>query len=469
FRIAYQIPNLFRRLFGEGALSAALIPALTDCLRERGEAEGRRLGGAVLALVAALLTAVAVVVAGGAFVADMFHPAPVLRLTGVLIFYMPLVCAAALAGAILNVLGRFAAPAFAPVLLNLFIIASAGVGGWGLGLGDRDLLYVISGGVLCGGVAQVVMLLGVLRRAGFRPQYSLAWRHPEVRKIAALMAPTIVGMSAVQINTLADSLIALWFVPDGRGPAILGYAQYFYHLPLGVMGIALATAIFPLLSARASAGDMAGLSRACAQGVRMSLFIGVPSAVGLCLVASPLIQAFFQRGQFDSADTVRAVRALVFYSAGVWAYFLQHILVRTLYALKDSRTPARVGVVIVLFNLVLNLILVRRMGEAGVALATGVCAVLQAGWLMVILSRRLPLLGGRWILSGVWRIVVSTGVLVVAVLLPSWLIGPERWEGFHPGVQVAGCVVAGAIAYAGSARLLGLVELGDLLASRRRR
>ena len=469
FRIAWQIPNLFRRLFGEGALSAAFIPVLTDCLQHRGPEEARRLAGAVLTLLVMLLAGLVVAAEVGLGVAHWLHPSLTLRLTALTLPYLLLICVTALVGAMLHVLNRFAAPALAPVLLNICIIAGALFGGHTLGLRDHALLYLICATVLAGGVAQLVLVGTTLRRAGFWPVFGVLWRHPEVRRVAAVMAPMVLGMSAVQINTLADSLIAFFFVPDGRGPAVLGYAQILYQLPLGVFGVALATAIFPLLSARAAAGDTTGLTRACEQGVRMSLFIGVPAAVGLCLIAQPVISVFFERGEFEANDTLRAARALIFYGAGVWAYFLQQILVRTFYAMRDSRTPVRIAVTMVVVNLALNLLLVGPLGESGVALATAICATLQVAWLAGTLWRRLPDVRGRWLLTGIGRVMLATVVLAAAVRLPAVVVGHHRWAELGAGLQVVAGVGAGASAYAVVVWALGLEELRELLRFRTKR
>ncbi|MCK4658369.1 MAG: murein biosynthesis integral membrane protein MurJ [Phycisphaerae bacterium] len=468
FRIAWQVPNLFRRLFGEGALSAAFIPVLTDCLHHRGQVEARRLAGAVMALLTVLLVLLVIVAEFGLAVAHWAYPSLTLRLTGLMLPYMPLICLTALVGAMLNVLHRFAAPAFAPVLLNVCIITAALLCGCGLGLQGRSLLYVICGTVLAGGVAQLLIVSVSLRRAGFWPTFGLIWHHPEVRRVAVVMAPMVVGMSAIQINTLADSMIALFFVPDGRGPAVLGYAHFFYQLPLGVFGVALGTAIFPLLSARASAGDVAGLTRAYEQGIRMSLFVGVPAACGLCIIAEPLIRAFFERGEFHAGDAARAASSLVFYGIAVWAYFLQQILVRTFYAMKDSRTPVRVAVTMVLFNLTLNLVLVFLLAEAGVALATALSATMQVGWLMHKLHGQLPTVRRRWLVDGAGRIVLGSIVLVVTVRLLLLFVSPGGWLTLPPWLQVAASVTIGVGAYAAAARVLRLDEFNELLRFRTR-
>ncbi|MFH0983829.1 MAG: murein biosynthesis integral membrane protein MurJ [Planctomycetota bacterium] len=464
FRVAYQLPNLARRLFGEGALSAAFIPTLSDCLHQRGELEARRLAGTVLTLLAILLTALVVVGQVGIAVAQEWRATPslTLRLTTLMLPYMPLVCMTAFLGAALNVLRRFAAPAFAPVLVNLCMLAGICGGAWGLGWSDRSLLDLACAAVLAGGVAQLTLVLVNLRRAGFQPILALQWRRPDVRQMVAQMGPMILGMSVLQINTFVDSLIALFLVPDGRGPAVLGFAQFFYQFPLGVLGVALGTAIFPLLSARASAGDLPGVARACAQGIRMSLFIGLPSAVGMCVLAEPFIRVFFERGEFQAGDTVRASRALLFYGTGVWAYFLQQILVRTFYALKDSRTPVRVAVRMVLLNATLNLVLVFPMGEAGVALSTAICATLQVVWLSWVLRTRLPSLRTRWIGAGVWRIGLASLVLMIVVVLPAQL-GRARWTALAPSLQVGVGVTLGVLAYAAAAWALRLDELRELL------
>jgi putative peptidoglycan lipid II flippase len=465
FRVAYQVPNLFRRLFGEGALSAAFIPAFSDSLQQHGEVEARRLAGAVLTLVTAVLAALTIGIEIGIGVAQHVRDAPglTLRLTAIMLPYMPLVCLTAFLSAALNVRQRFAAPALAPVLVNAFMLAGICGAGWVGGLTDRRLLDVVCIVVLVGGCAQLLMVSVNLHRAGFAPILNTQWRRPDLRRMMFQMLPMILGMSALQINTLVDSLIALWFVPDGRGPAILGYAQFLYQFPLGVLGVALATAIFPLLSARAAAGDLRGVARACGQGIRMGLFIGVPSAIGLALIAEPVIRVFFQRGEFRPEDTARAARSLIFYSGAMWAYFLQQIQVRTFYALKDTRTPVRVAVSMVLFNTALNLILVFPLGESGVALATAICAAVQSLWLASKLRARLPDLRTGWIWVGIGRITIAGLVLAGAVCLPAMLAGHTRWAALAPSLQVGVCLAVGVVAYAAAARALRLGELRELL------
>jgi putative peptidoglycan lipid II flippase len=250
---------------------------------------------------------------------------------------------------------------------------------------------------------------------------------------------------------------------DGErvGPAVLGFAQYLYQLPLGVFGIALATAIFPVLSRKSSQEDHAGLVEVFARGLRLSVFVALPASVGLVLVARPLVAALLEYGQFESKNTARVSGALVFYSLGMVAYFAQHIVVRTFYALQDSRTPARVAMWMVLLNFALNLSLVFVLEERGLALATAICAFVQVTILLIVLSRRLHALttgtAAIWtaIGAGVARSAVATTVMgaVIALLRVSSL------SSCGPIVETLVLVLVGVLVYGGAATALRVNEL----------
>lgn len=468
FRIAFQIPNLARRLFGEGALSAAFIPVFSDCLHQRGREEARRLAGAVLTLLAAGLFGLTALGEIGLGAAHFFHPALSLRLTALMLPYMPLICMVAFLGGLLNVLSRFGVPAFTPVLFNLFLIAGTVLAGWFREGDAAGILYLVSGVVLVGGIAQFGLQAWALRRADFWPRLNLGWRDPEVRRIVRVMGPMVLGMSAVQINTLADSLIAWFCIPGGRGPAVLGYAQYLYQLPLGVFATALGTAIFPLLSARAAAGDTPGVTRATEQGLRMCLFIAIPASVGLCLIGRPLVSALFEWGEFNAEATRRVAWTLFFYATGVWAYSATQILVRALYALKDHRSPVRVATIMVGINLATNLVLVLLMDEAGIALGTASCAAVQALWLARKLHARLPEVRWGWVSSGAARMTLASAAMAGAVWLTQQAFGAERWTGLRPSIQVALSIAAATAAYAGAVWALRVEELAEVLRFRKR-
>lgn len=470
FRIAFQVPNLARRLFGEGALSSAMIPVLSRSLQDEGEVASRRLVGSVL--VTLVLVLGVGVLAGEMVVAVWRHFADdnALSMTALLLPYAALICSVAVVGGVLNVRGHFATPAAVPSALNLAVIAAVVAGAMWAGLEDAATMRVVCFAVLAAGVVQLLISLSMLRRISFFPIFG-GWRgNTKLREVMRLMAPMALGLSAVQINTLADNLIAYWFVEiDGerRGPAILGYAHFLYQLPLGVFGIAIATAIFPVLTKCAARGDRAGLARVFERGVRMSLFIALPASLGLALISQPLVAALFQRGEFDAGDTARCSAALMYYSFGLAAYFTQHVVVRTFYAQRNSRTPARVALVIVAVNLAMNLVLVQLMEERGLALATAICAFLQVGVLLVLLRRDVD--GIRWgmLRRSLTRTLVSTTFM--GVFLAAIAAFPPIRDALtgHDVARVVLMVVVGAVTFGAMAKLQRQEELAEVLVPRK--
>jgi putative peptidoglycan lipid II flippase len=461
FRIAFMIPNLARRLFGEGALSAALIPTLTKSIQTDGDETSRRFVGRLLILLTLLLVGVIVLVEIGIAAWRTVTNDPALELAAILMPYMAMICTVAVAGGVLNVRGHFAVPAAAPALLNIAIVTAVVIGSGAFGLSGRRLMYVVCVGVLAGGVLQLIATGAAMRFVSFVPRWSLGGLgDPRVRQTARLMGPMVLGLSAVQINSLTDYLIAYWFVTqDGVrvGPAVLGYAQYLYQLPLGVFGIALATAIFPELSRRSADRDQAGLAAVFAHGVRLSLFIALPATVGLVFVARPLVATLYQRGAFTAADTARVSATLVYYSLGLAAYFLHHIVVRTFYALSDSRTPARIALRMVGANLAMNVALVFALQERGLALATAICAWIQLAWLMVHVGRTVPEIEWRSIARGVARIVVATGGMAIALIALALGL-----PGLGDAARLTLLFAAGALTYAALARRIHIGELADI-------
>ncbi len=474
FRIAFMAPNLARRLFGEGALSSALIPVLTENLHRHGEDSSRRLVGSLLTV--SVVTLAVVVVAAEAVIAAWRAIAPdvALDLAAILMPYMGLICTVAVAGGVLHVRGHFAAPAAAPIILNTSIILGTTGGAIWVGLDGVHLMYAVCGSVLAGGVAQLILTGVALRFVSFFPIFGGGWRDPQIRRVWILMAPMVLGLSAVQINALADYLIAyLFIVVDGQrvGPAVLGYAQYLYQLPLGVFGISLATAVFPVLSAKASVKDRAGMAEVLAGGVRLSLFIALPASVGLVFAAESLVATILQHGDFDAGDTRRVAGTLVFYSLGLVAYFTQHLLIRAFYALHNSGTPARIAATMVGFNFAMNLSLVFVLQERGLALATAVCATIQVVWLGMKLSSQLPELRWKPIAHAALRTLAATGIMavVLVVLTSDWVGGSASLRsrlGWAPVVRLITLVTSGVATYALAAWLLRIEELGMVLRRR---
>ncbi len=477
YRIAFMAPNLARRLFGEGALSAAMIPVLTETLQEQGEETSRRFTGTLLVLLVVILGLLVIGVEVVIALWRMVQDDPALQLATVLMPYMILICIVAVAGGVLQVRRHFATPAAVPMILNVAIVVGAVAGAAWADLDGIKLMHVICGAVLLGGVIQLLATGAALRAVSFFPIFGRRWRDPQIRKVMVLMVPMILGLSAVQINSLVDYLIAYLFIgePGHRGgPAVLGYAQYLYQLPLGVFGIALATAIFPVLSQKAAERDYGGLADVVHRGIRLCLFIAMPASVGLMFVAYPLVATLYQHGASDVAATRRIAGTLVFYSLGLVAYFAQHILVRTFYANHNSRTPARVALCMVGVNFLMNLSLVFVLQERGLALATAVCAFIQVIWLSHLLTREISEIQWRSIGGSVLRMllatVIMTIVLTVFVILTGTLSATvETHSRAYLIAVVAGLVLMGVASYAAAGRTLKIDEVGTILELRKSR
>lgn len=463
YRIAFQVPNLARRLFGEGALSSAMVPILTETQAKDGEETARRFCGAVLSGLIVFLGTATIVLELGLAGARLVTDDPAIGLTALTLPYMPLICVAAVAGGILNVRRHFAVPAAAPTLLNLANMAALVGGSVLFGWQGRPLMVALCASVLAAGVLQVGLTAAALGAVRFFPRIGGSWRDDRVRSVLRLMGPMALGLSAVQVNTLVDSLIAYVFVTrEGErvGTAILGYAQFLYQLPLGVFGISIATAIFPLLSELASRDDRPGLTAAISRGLRLTTFIAMPCAVGLMFVAKPMVATLYA---LEPWETSRVAWTLWFYALGIPAYFAQHIVVRAYYALRDSRTPARIAVRMVLLNLAINFMLVFVMEERGLALATAVSAYVQLALLVRGLRKRLGGSPDAELAHGIARTVLCTGVMAAGLALP-WIPGIHGpWSGLPAGVQLAIMLAVGVGFYLAATRRLNPAELREVM------
>lgn len=482
--IAFMIPNLSRRLFGEGAASSSLIPIYSQEL-EKDRHRADRLALTVATVVFVVLTAV--VIAGEILIWILYASSDYeatrlkLALCGVMLPYMVMVCTVAILAGILNTHRHFAAPAAAPVVLNVLLIGSLCFGGWVLKVPAPILVFLAAGAVLLTGIVQMAMHVPPMRSCGvpLRPAWDI--RSPAFRRVLALMGPMVLGLTATQINTLADNFIALWLsgsVEKGPFFELLGrridyplwegavsqlfYAQRLYQFPLGVFGISLATAIFPVMSADAARRDFASLRRTVSRGLRCSVFISLPATIGLLLVGESLVSVIFERGEFSSADTIGTTFTLAFYVLGLSGYFAQQVLTRAFYSLQESDIPAKSAVVAVLVNVCLNLTLVWFLGAGGLAASTAICSYIQVAILVTVLRRQL----GPDILQGMGRTILQTiGVTICmeAVLLAAMVALRQ-----HGAVlQLSVAVPAAAGAYLLVSRLFHLKMLSLLFGGRR--
>jgi putative peptidoglycan lipid II flippase len=472
FAIGFQIPNLFRRLFGEGALSASSIPVLTDQLHHGGteavdRLSGRLLGGLLMTLIGLTVLGELIVLGLRPLLAETERNALTLGLTALLLPYMIPICASAILGGVQNIFGRFAVPAANPIVLNCFMIAAL-LAGPALAPGRAAWqVYFLAAAVVASGVFQLSWQWASARRCGLRLRLRIDVRDEALRTIARTMLPMTLGLGVVQLNTLLDGLLAyglIWSHPGG--PAVLFYANRLYQFPLGVFAIAVATAIFPALSRHAAANDTAALNDTFTRGLRVVLFEGLPCTIGLILIRRPLIETLFEHGKFDPEDTARVARTLVAYGAGVWAFGLNQIAVRAFYSLKDPRTPMRIAAWMVLLNLTLNLLLVFPLEEAGLALSTTVCAVVQVIWLLVHLRARLGRLEARALVPSAARTLAATAIMAAAVLALDGVLGAKPPFAGSSLLRLVLLTGGGAVAFAGAAWALRSPELREIVRRR---
>ncbi|MCK4850401.1 MAG: murein biosynthesis integral membrane protein MurJ [Phycisphaerae bacterium] len=511
FAVAYMIPNLFRRLFGEGALSAAFIPVYSETMESGDKELSQRLGRATLWLLVVTLAGVvlvgeAIILGLGWFFGDNPHTALTLILAAMVLPYVVLICLVALMGGMLNARYHFSCPALAPVVLNVFLII-AGI--WGTGLLGEDKsrqIFAIAAGVLVGGVAQLTLVLVPLKRMGV----SLGWmwqpQMEQIKRIIKLTGPMVLGLAVLQVNALMDYLLASWLsgepseillqlgswkipYPEETGAvSVLYYAQRLYNMPLGVFGIALATAIFPYFAACAGRKDHAGLIKTLLKGLRLVAFIGIAATVGLIIISQPVVEFIlggglsglfgFGPGEFGALDVQRVNKTLIFYCLGIWAYCGVHVVVRGFYALQDTLTPVKVGVWLVALNIPLNLILIWPLGTGGLALSTAICAALNLAILTRLLSRKIEKLPVsaehadkvqahqplREVAAALPKIILATALMGAAAY--GALVVTTRWVGSgvgQSGVRLGAAVLAGVVVYYLAARLLGCKELDELL------
>ena len=478
FFVAFKIPNFLRRLFAEGAFSQAFVPIISEYREQRDHASVQqlvnRVGGTLLGVLS-LLSVIGVL--ASPVLVTLFAPgflyrdpvqfdlaALMLRMTFPYILFISLV---AFAAGILNTYGRFAAASFVSVWLNVVLIGAAILVSPHLAQPELAL----AGGVFVAGVVQVLFLLPSLKRVGLFPKPAWGRQDEGVRRIMKLMLPGIVGSSVAQINLLFDTLIASFLVAGSV--SWLYYSDRLVEFPLGVFAIALSTVILPSLS-RSHANDSADeFSHTVDWGLRMVLLIGIPSAVGLFLLARPMLVTLFTYGDFGADDVDMAGLSLMAYAVGLPAFMLIKVLAPAFYSRKDTTTPVRIAVAALLTNMVLNLLFVVPMvmleisgPHAGLALATSLAAWLNAGLLFHRLKKKQvyrPESGWR-------RFFLQTGFAATALGCVLFLGMPavQVWLEWSVWSRVSGLllwVMAGAGSYFIALLLCGL-RIKDLLQQR---
>jgi putative peptidoglycan lipid II flippase len=487
FVFAFRIPNFFRRLFGEGALAASYLPVLSKRLEE-DRAGAWQLASVVLVWLSVTLAAV-VVLAEGACLAlwwvDGDRPGMrlLLGLTAVMLPYLFFICLAAQLAGTLHAMAHFSTPALAPTLLNICWLVAVWFVAPLFALEKETQAYILAVSVLVAGVLQLVSQVPILWSLGFRFDYQWQASRQAVWQIVASLAPMVLGLAVTQINTLCDSLLAWALASPGDGSeqiawlnhavpypmqrgavAAIYYGERLYQFPLGLLGMAVATVIFPALSRHAARGERGRLAEDLTLGLRLVLFLGVPAGAGLVLLSDPLARLLFEHGEFTANDAARVARMIACYGLGVWAFCALPVVVRGFYALGDQRTPVKAGLAAMLANLGLNLALVWPMAEAGLALSTSLSAVLQLGLLVGFFARRFGALHWGELASTIRTTLTATAAMLAVGGGVLWL-SPH---GTHLGAELADVflpITAAGLSFAAVSWLLRAPEL-ELLVGR---
>jgi len=469
FNIAFRIPNLLRRLFAEGAFSAAFVPILAASRETDGDGATHRLIDAVATVLAwALLLTCAIGVVGAPVIVWLFGAGLeeldlAVLMTRWMFPYIGFMSMVALAAGILNTWKRFVVPAATPVLLNLSVIACA----WGLApLLERHgirTIHALSVGVVLGGVLQLAVQVPALARIGCLPHIGLtpgrlrsAWQHPGVRRVLSQMAPALLGVSVAQISLLINSQIASHL---GAGAVSwLTYADRLMEFPTALLGVALGVVLTPGLSALKARGDSQGYSGHLDWGLRLSLMLALPCALALLVFGLPLMAVLFHHGAFDERALRMSTLAVQGYGVGLIGLIGVKVLAPGFYAQQDIRTPVRIAIVVLALTQLMNAAFVPWLGHAGLALATSLGAMGNAAWLLRGLRAR-----GIYTPEPGWGGFIARVVLASAVL-GGWL-GWVAWRLDWVALQAQwlwragllfGALAVAALLYFGVLRLLGL-------------
>ncbi|RKZ97352.1 MAG: murein biosynthesis integral membrane protein MurJ [Gammaproteobacteria bacterium] len=390
FFVAFKIPNFLRRLFAEGAFSQAFIPVLAE-YRQRGDKDLKQLIASTSGTLAGILFVItAIGVLAAPILIMVFAPGFIdnphkLNLAGDLLKitfpYLFFISLTALAGSILNSFGKFAMPAFTPVFLNLSLIGCAV---W-LSPHLTEPVTALAWGVFIGGVVQLLFQIPFLIKIGQLPKPRWGWKDSGVQKILKLMIPAMFGVSVAQINLLLDTLLASFLVTGSI--SWLYYSDRLVEFPLGVFGIALSTVILPSLSKKHASASKSEFSHTIDWALRWVFIIATPATIGLAWLAEPLLVTLFQYGEFTPQDAHKASLSLMAYSLGLLPFIFIKVLAPGYFARQDTKTPVKIGIIAMVTNMILNIILMIHYAHVGLALATSLSAILNAGLLYLGLRK----------------------------------------------------------------------------------
>ncbi len=464
FFMANRLPNLFRRLFGEGAFNAAFIPVFSGLLAREGPATARRFAEEAIAALAFWLM-------GLTLLGEVFMP----QLMGLLAYgftndppkfalavelgritfpYLFLICLAALLSGVLNGLDRFAAAAAAPLLYNVFSIAAMLL----LAPYVPTEGHALAWGVSTSGIAQLALLYWAVKRAGMTLHIPRPRMTPQMRLLLRRMAPGLVGAGVTQISLAVDAFVASLLPPGSV--SLLYYADRVNQLPLGVLGTAMGTALLPLLSRQVSAGDMVRARETQNRAIEYALVLTVPAALALAVIATPIMQVLFARGAFSTHDAALSAQSLSAYALGLPAFVLVKVLAPGFFARGDMSTPIRVGVGVLILNLALNFAFLAPLKHVGPPLATTISSCCNVAALTVLLRRAGYLAPDRRLWTRIARIALAAAAMAALLALAQHPV-LQATHGLRFGglIGLSALIAGGVLVYGGLAQMLGLMDV----------
>jgi len=469
FFVAFRFPNLFRRLFAEGAFAAAFVPIFSGLLEQEGREKAQEFASQALSVLAVILAVFvivieiimpwAMVVLAPGFVEVEGKMALATELSRIAFPYLFFISLVSLQSGVLNSINRFAAAAAAPVLLNLTLIAAL------LVFGDiaETSGHALTWGVTAAGIVQFLWLVYHCRKEGFPVRFQKPVLSPKVRLLGKRILPVVFGASLYQINLLIGTILAT-LVSEGA-VSYLYYADRVTQLPLGVVGVAVGTALLPMLSRQLTSSQEDAAMHSQNRGLEFALLLTLPAAFALIAVPLPIVAVLFERGAFDVSATVATAGALAAYATGLPAYVLIRVLTPGFFAREDTMTPVRIAAISMALNIVLNLILMQFWGHIGIAYAASISAWLNALVLGVVLHRRGHLVMDARLKQRSIRVFLSSAVMALglyggAMALEPWLSGGEFWRALALGILISG----GLFGFGILAQMTGAASWQDLKA-----
>lgn len=468
FYVAFKIPNFLRRLFAEGAFSQAFVPVLAEYNQQRDHTEVQqfvnRMAGTLslilfgVTLIAVLSAPLLTLLFAPGFTQDASRFALASAMVRITFPYLFFISLTAFAGAVLNSYGRFMVPAFTSVLLNVAMIAAAVF----LAPNFKQPVVALAWGVFIGGIIQLLFQLPFLANLSLLPRPKFAWNDPGVKKVVKLMVPALLGVSVGQINVLVDTIFAS-FLKVGS-VTWLYYSDRLMGFPIGVFGVALATVVLPNLARKHASNSQGAFSITLDWSIRCILLVGVPAAIGLGVLANPLFATLFQYGKFTPHDVLMSGCSLGAYALGVPFFMLIKTLASGFYARQNIRTPVRIAVVAMVANMIFCGLLIKPLAHVGLALATSLSALLNAGMLLAgLLKLKILQPQPGWKKFSVQMLLAS---LVMGIVLwfgqgdiNQWFV----WHSIQRGVHLLTLVIIAFISYFGCLWLTG-VRLRDFRA-----